>query len=81
MTDTPKRFNERDELTTDEEVAVQQAEQRGDATPQFQTPAYKAARREHLEAGGFDPDDEDAAPKPVEDLTTDEHFQQMRQGE
>jgi hypothetical protein len=78
MTDPPRRFKERSELTIDEELATIQAERRGDAPPRFETIEYQRARREHLKAGGFEYEDGDPEPKPIEELSPDEHFQRIR---
>jgi hypothetical protein len=61
---TPERYKRREDYTVyeerredytvDEGLAVIQAERRGDPSPRFETDVYKRARREHLEAGGFD---------------------------
>ena len=80
MTEGPRRFKERDELTTDEQLAAIQAQRRGVPEPRFETDEYKSARREHLEAGGFEPDHDDAKPKPVDELSAEEHFQRIRRG-
>jgi hypothetical protein len=77
MTKTPRRFKERSELTMDEELAVVQAQRRDDPEPKFETDEYRQARREHLEAGGFDADGGELE-TPLEDMTPEDHFNRIR---
>jgi hypothetical protein len=78
MTDTPRRFKDREDYSPDEQLAVQQARHRGEPEPRFETDEYKQARREHLEAGGFEPDGDQQAPTALEDMTPDDHYQRIR---
>jgi hypothetical protein len=80
-TTPPQRYKDRADFSVEEELAVVQAERRNEPPPKFETAEYRQARREHLEAGGFDPGDDDAhEPKAAEEMSADEHFQQMRKG-
>jgi hypothetical protein len=72
MTETPRRFKEREEYSADEELAAIQPHRRNEPPPRFETDDYKRAHREHLEAGGFESDD-DAEPKPIDEQSVDEH--------
>jgi hypothetical protein len=80
-TTPPQRYKDRADFSVDEELAAVQEDRRGEPPPKFETAEYRQARREHLQAGGFDPGDDDAQePKPPEEMSADEHFEQMRKG-
>lgn len=51
---TPRRYKTDDELSTDDLLAVQQAQAAGKPTPRFERDAYKQARADTLREGGFD---------------------------
>jgi hypothetical protein len=72
-----ERFKRRGEYTVEEELAVIQAERRGDPSPRFETDEYRQARRDHLEAGGFETGDDEGR-TPLEDMTPEDHFNRMR---
>jgi hypothetical protein len=41
---------------------------------------YERAAREHLAAGGFESDAREPDPKPLEEMTAEDHFDRIRRG-
>jgi hypothetical protein len=79
MPDKPKRFRDRDELTMDQELAVQQAARRGESAPKFETDEYRAARREALADAGLEPEDgAESADKPLEEMSVGDHVERLQ---
>jgi hypothetical protein len=78
--DTPERFKSRDDFSMDEELAMVQAARRGELTPRFERDEYKRFRRDALTEAGLEPDEADAEPVPLEEQTTEEHFDRLRAG-
>jgi len=86
MSETPRRYKTEDELDGDELLEVVQARHRGEDMPRFETAEYREHRRDVLREGGLtDEADEDeqrqASGKPLEEMSTAEHFDRMRRAD
>jgi hypothetical protein len=80
----PRRHKTPDELTTDELLAVEQAQARGEPAPIFETEKYRTARVKALRDAGLEDEadeledaDDDDAPD-LDAMTTDELAAHLR---
>jgi hypothetical protein len=73
-----QHYKTRDEFTPDEELAFIQAQRAGKPLPQFETDAYREARREALEDAGLDPGEGDIGPIALDEMTVEQHYRRIK---
>jgi hypothetical protein len=86
MTDTPKRYKDEDEYNGDELLAAVQARHRGDDPPKFERKEYRQHKADALREAGLDDEADEleaaaAEPVPLEERTTEEHFDRIRRAD
>jgi hypothetical protein len=81
VSEIPRRYKTEDEYDGDELLAAVQARARNDDPPRFETADYKEYRRDVLREGGLGDEADElepSEPQPLEERTSDEHFQRLR---
>jgi hypothetical protein len=84
--EAPKRFKDEDELDGDELLQTVQARRRGDDPPQFERKEYRQHKADALREAGLDAEADEletaeAGPVPMEERTTQEHFDRIRRAD
>ncbi len=85
MADVPRRYKTRedgDDFSLDEELALIQANRRGEPTPRFETEQYRQYKRAALEEAGLteEAEEADSAPPDLSEMTSEQHFDRLRRG-
>jgi hypothetical protein len=81
----PTRFKSQDDLDGDELLEVVQARRAGKNVPRFESAAYIKHKIAKLRAAGLDEEADEieaetGEPVPLDEQTTEEHFDRLRAG-